>query len=178
MISAGPDDDALPACAAHGARVDEPHHIDSAPDFPSAAPRRQLADAFGAGQQGPAAHDVSLSQPRRCSQPCPNLLRGLGTRKAVQKQRCPQPYPVVPTFCYTFMWENGKRREHVFLYEKRRTPRWGHRGWDHNRSNYCKETIKGCPNPLEGWDHAFGGWDRDGQRVDLRRPRRPWSFSL
>jgi len=68
------------------------------------------------------ANSYRLSQPPRWSQPCPNLLRGLGTRKSVQKQRCPQPHPVVPTFCYTFMWENGKGREHVFLYEKRRTP--------------------------------------------------------
>jgi hypothetical protein len=29
---------------------------------------------------------------------------------------------VVPTLCYTFMWENEKRRGHTFLYEKSRTP--------------------------------------------------------
>lgn len=71
-----------------------------------------------------------------------------------------------------------KRSGTCFSIRKEKDPRWGHRGWDHIRSSHWRKMIKGCPNPLEGWDHAVGGWDRNGQRVDLRRPRRPWSFSL
>ena len=57
-------------------------------------------------------------------------------------------------------------------------PRWGHRGWDHIQSSHWPGMIKICPNPLEGWDRAFRGWDRGGPSVDHRPPLHPWSFSL
>ena len=63
-----------------------------------------------------------LSQPPRWSQRGPNLRRGLGTRKTVVFQRCPQPYPVVPTFFYTFMREKEKGREHVSYTKRVGTP--------------------------------------------------------
>lgn len=84
------------------------------------------------------------------SQPCPNLPRGLGTRKAVRKQWCPQPHSMVPTFCYTFMWENGKGRKHLFPYEKRRTP-LGTPRLGPPLVNSLHRNIKSCPNPLGGW---------------------------
>ena len=71
-----------------------------------------------------------------------------------------------------------KRSGTCFSIRKEKDPRWGHRGWDHICSSDWSETIKGCPNPLEGWDHAFRGWDRGGSNVDHRPPPRSSSFSL
>lgn len=51
---------------------------------------------------------------------------------------------------------------------KEKDPRWGHRGWDHICSSHWSEEIKARPNPIEDWDHAFGGWDWDESRVDPR----------
>lgn len=64
----------------------------------------------------------------------------------------------------------GKRRKlgTCVSVRKGKAPRWGHRGWDHIRSSRWNKMIKGCPSTLEGWDHAVGGWDWGGSRVDSR----------
>ena len=157
--------------------MDERLHTDGRPEFTSSAPRRQLAGTLDVGGRQLVAKDLSLSQPPPWSQPSPNL-RG-GTRKAVQKQRRPQPHPVVPTFCYIFMWENEKRWEQCFSIRKEKDPPLGTpRLGPHPVKPLFSETIKRCPNPLEGWDHAFRGWDRSRASVDYRPPPRRWSFSL
>lgn len=53
-----------------------------------------------------------------------------------------------------------KRSGTCFSIRIEKDSRWGHRGWDRIRSSHWYGMIKVCPNPLEGWDHAVGGWDR------------------
>ena len=103
---------------------------------------------------------------------------GVGDTKSRSKTTVSPTSPRGPNLLLHIHVGERKRSGTCFSIRKEKPPRWGHRGWDHVRSSHWSKTIKGCPNPLEGWDHAFGGWDRDGKRVGLRRPRRPWSFSL
>jgi len=103
---------------------------------------------------------------------------GVGDTKIRSKTTVSPTSPCGPNLLLHIHVGERKRSGTFFSIRKEKDPRWGHRGWDHIRSSHWAETINGCPNPLEGWDHALGGWDRDGQRVDLRRPRRPLSFSL
>ena len=103
---------------------------------------------------------------------------GVGDTKSRSKTTVSPTSPRRPNLLLHIHVGERKRSGTCFSIRKEKDPRWGHRGWDHIHSSHWSKTIKGCPNPLEGWDHAVGGWDRDGQRVDRRRPRRPWSFSL
>ena len=100
----------------------------------------------------------------------------VGDTKSRSKTTVSPTSPCGPNLLLHIHVGERKRSGTCFLYE-RRGPRWGHRGWDHIRSSHCSKTIKDCPNPLK-FGPALGSWDRDGQRVDLRRPRRAWSFSL
>ena len=103
---------------------------------------------------------------------------GVGDTKSRSKTTVSPTSPRGPNLLLHIHVGERKRSGTCFSIRKEKDPRWGHRGWDHIHSSHWSETIKSCPNPLQGWDHAFGGWDRDGQRVDLRRPLCPWSFSL
>ena len=117
--------------------------------------------------------------------PCPNLAGGpnhgptsrggWGHEKPFKNNGVPNLTTWSQPLLHIYVGER-KRSGTCFSIRKEKDPRWGHRGWDHIRSSDWSETIKGCPNPLEGWDHAFQGWDRGGQRIDLRRPRRLGRF--
>jgi len=103
---------------------------------------------------------------------------GVGDTKRLSKTTVSPTSPRGPNLLLHIHVGERKRSGTCFSIRKEKDPRWGHRGWDHIRPSHWSKTIKACPNPLEGWDHALGGWDRDGQRVDHRLSPRPRSFSL
>lgn len=103
---------------------------------------------------------------------------GVGDTKSRSKTTVSPTSPCGPNLLLHIHVGERKRSGTCFSIRKGKDPRWGHRGWDHILSSHWSETIKGCPNPLEGWGHAFGGWDRGVRSVD-RRPSPPRrSFSL
>jgi len=103
---------------------------------------------------------------------------GVGDTKSRSKTTVSPTSPRGPNLLLHIHVGERKRSGTCFSIRKEKDPRWGHGGWDHIRSSYWAGTIKGCPNPLTGWDQAFGGWDRGGSRVDRSPPPRPWSFLL
>ena len=79
---------------------------------------------------------------------------GVGDTKSRSKTTVSPTSPCGPNLLLHIHVGERKRSGTCFSIRKEKDPRWGHRGWDHIRSSHWSETIKGCPNPLEGWDHA------------------------
>jgi hypothetical protein len=103
---------------------------------------------------------------------------GVGDTKSRLKATVSPTSPCGPNLLLHIHVGERKRSGTCFSIRKEKDPRWGHRGWDRIRSSHWSRTIKICPNPLEGWDHAVGGWDRGGPSVDSPQPQRPRLFSL